>query len=110
MMTSNIFNDIPEYAPTELFKTLIKHPSCRIERIVSYGQSSPEGFWYDQTWDEWVLLLQGAATLDLDGDVVALRPGDHKFIPAGVRHRVQQTALNQPTIWLAVHMDGATAP
>lgn len=110
MTTTNIFSDIPENAAAEVITTLIDRPPCRIERIVSYGQSSPEGFWYNQAWDEWVLLLQGAATLDLDGDVVALRPGDHKLIPAGVRHRVLQTALDQPTIWLAVHMGEATAP
>ena len=88
--------------------TLLERPGCRIERIISYGQTSPEGFWYDQAWDEWVLLVQGAAEIDLGDRKVALTPGDHLFIPAGQKHRVTLTAPDQPTIWLAVHLNTAT--
>ena len=77
----------------------------RIERIVSYGQSSPEGFWYDQAWDEWVLLIQGSAELDLGEQCISLKPGDHLLIPAGQKHRVSKTDPDQPTIWLAAHFD-----
>ena len=105
---SNLFSDIPDNSREELFTTLLKHPGCRIERIISYGQASPDGFWYDQTWDEWVLLIQGAAELDLGDRKVALTPGDHLLIPAGQKHRVTMTAPDQPTIWLAVHLNTAT--
>lgn len=88
--------------------TLLERPGCRIERIISYGQTSPEGFWYDQAWDEWVLLVQGAAEIDLGDRKVALTPGDHLFIPAGQKHRVTLTVPDQPTIWLAVHLNTAT--
>ncbi len=75
----------------------------RIERIVSYGQCSPEGFWYDQDENEWVLLLDGSATLSFEeGDPVDLKPGDHLNIPAGTRHRVEKTEQNGRTVWLAV--------
>lgn len=56
-------------------------------------------------WDEWVLLIQGAAQLDLGDRLVNLAPGDHLLIPAGQKHRVTQTAPDQPTVWQAVHID-----
>jgi len=53
-----------------------------------------------------VLLVQGAARLWLDGcGERALAPGDHLLIPAGCRHRVTWTSLDEPTVWLAVHFD-----
>ncbi len=105
---TNLFADIPEQSNQELCTTLVEHPHCRIERIVSYGQASPEGFWYDQSWDEWVLLLKGSAELDLNGLIATLTPGDHLLIPAGLRHRVCKTDSDQPTIWLAIHIDTTT--
>ena len=103
--TSNLFVDLPEHAEEEVFTTLLANPHCRIERIVSYGQGSPEGFWYNQPQDEWVLLLQGSADLNLDGRIVRLKPGDHLLIPAGLRHRVSNTDSDQPTVWLAIHLE-----
>ena len=108
--TSNLFADLPEHADEELFTTLLANPHCRIERIVSYGQASPEGFWYNQKEDEWVLLLQGSAELDLNGLMVNLTPGDHLLIPAGLRHRISKTASDQPTVWLAIHLETLTKP
>lgn len=102
---NNLFAGLPEHADEELFSTLLANPHCRIERIVSYGQASPEGFWYDQDWDEWVLLLQGSAELDLDGRILELKPGDHLMIPAGFRHRVNKTDSDQPTVWVAVYLE-----
>ncbi len=101
----SLLADIPEQSCTELFSTLLHHKHCRIERIVSFGQASPEGFWYDQAWDEWVLLVQGSAELDLGGQTLALSPGDHVFIQAGQRHRVLRTSSTPPAIWLAVHLE-----
>ena len=101
---ANLFAGFPEHADYELFTTLLEHPRCRIERIVSYGQASPEGFWYDQDWDEWVLLVRGSAELDLSGEIYTLQPGDHLLIKAGVRHRVKSTSTIETTVWLAVHL------
>ena len=99
----NLFDNIPENAPEELITELLKAEGVRIKRIVSFGQSSPEGFWYDQTESEWVLLLEGSATLEFEkGDAVDLKPGDHLNIPAGQRHRVEKTDQNDRTVWLAV--------
>ena len=77
----------------------------RIERIVSNGQASPTGFWYDQPDDEFVVLLTGTARLRFeDGDVTLdMTPGDWVEIAAHVRHRVESTQADPPTVWLAVH-------
>ena len=105
---ANLFADLPEHADAELFTTLLKNPHCRIERILSYGQSSPEGFLYHQNWDEWVLLLQGRAELDIEGQMVSLAPGDHVLIKTGQKHRVTHTDQNQPTVWLAINFSQPT--
>ncbi len=76
-----------------------------MERIVSLGQQTPPGEWYDQSDDEWVLLLSGAARLLIEGEsqASALQPGDCLLLPAHVRHRVEWTDPAQPTVWLAFH-------
>ena len=74
----------------------------RSERIVSHGQASPKDFWYDQAEHEWVVLLRGAAKLEVSGTIVNLGPGDAVDLPAGCRHRVEWTTSEEPTIWLAV--------
>nr|WP_245291268.1 cupin domain-containing protein [Methylobacterium aquaticum] len=92
--------------PDETVGILAQGPQTRIERIVSTGQASPPGFWYDQPWDEWVVLLSGGAGLHLHGETEPRRlaPGDHLLIPARLRHRVAWTSPDVPTIWLAVHL------
>ncbi len=89
--------------PEELVQVLAGRPGMRVERIVSHGQASPPGFWYDQAEDEWVALLAGAARLEFaDGRVQELAPGDHLLLPAGLRHRVAWTDPQAQTVWLAV--------
>lgn len=105
-MKSNLFTDIPETLPNEFFEEIFIHSNVRIERIVSRGHRSPEGFWYDQDGDEWILLVQGRAGLEFEGEpaVIELIAGDHLLIQAHKRHRVVWTAENEDTIWLAVHL------
>jgi cupin 2 domain-containing protein len=101
----NLFEGIPSELPNELTELLWEAESLRIERIVSHGQSSPPGFWYDSDQDEWVLLLSGAARLRMEAcDVpVAMRAGDYLLLQAHTRHRVEWTAPHQKTVWLAIH-------
>jgi cupin 2 domain-containing protein len=102
-MKMNILQNIPENAPEELVTELLKAVNVRIERIVSFGQVSPAGFWYDQEENEWVLLLEGSATLTFEGSgAVDLKTGDFLTIPAGQRHRVEKTDPDCRTVWLAV--------
>ena len=101
---TNLFADIPAEMPEELVQLLMSEPGVRIERIVSLGHASPEGFWYDQQGGEWVLLLKGAARLRFEGqEPIELGPGMFANIPAHRRHRVEWTDPGEPTIWLAVH-------
>jgi cupin 2 domain-containing protein len=103
--SGNLFADIPARLDREQITTLISAPDLRIERIVSRGQSSPPGFWYDQAQSEWIIVLAGSAMVTFDGDSAAIRmgPGDHVHIPAHRRHRVEWTDPAQATVWLAVH-------
>lgn len=101
----NIFEDAPMPAAAETVTDLLRLPGLRIERIVSTGQASPPGFWYDQGWDEWVILLSGGAGLAIEGEAESnLAPGDYVFLPAHKRHRVTWTRPDEPTVWLAVHV------
>jgi cupin 2 domain-containing protein len=101
----NLFAGISGEIPEEIIEVLLQTPGCRLERIVSAGQASPPGQWYDQESHEWVVLLSGAAGLLLAGEaeVRELRPGDYLLIPAHCRHRVEWTAPEQKTVWLALH-------
>ena len=99
---SNLFSNIPSNLPAELIETLIQSDGVRVERIVSHGHASPEGFWYDQYEHEWVVVLQGAARLQLEDKTIELGPGDYINLPAHTKHRVEWTTLDQPTIWLAI--------
>ncbi len=102
---NNLLAGIPQALTEEFFQDLLTTPHFRLERIVSRGQASPPGFWYDQPTHEWVALLSGGAALrfaDRD-DLVFLKPGDHLVIPAGSRHRVEWTDPEEKTAWLALH-------
>lgn len=108
-MKKNLFDKLPEKLPQELFETIAKGKSFRIERIVSAGHSSPDDFWYDQDQNEWVLLINGSATLEIESpqasERIDLLPGDYLLLPAHQRHRVVCTDDKQKTVWLAIHFE-----
>ncbi len=103
--TGNFFANVATDLHDEEITKLAQLPGALIERIVSTGQASPPGFWYDQAWTEWIVLLSGSAGLLIEGEDVprVLRPGDYVEIQPRVRHRVEWTDAGQPTLWLAVH-------
>ena len=106
-MQGNLFNNAPRQADgSEFVQTLLAQPGARIERIVSTGQSSPVGFWYDQAQVEWVAMLQGEALLRFDDEHEPRRlvAGDWLTIAAHRRHRVDWTTPGTPTVWLAVYL------
>jgi cupin 2 domain-containing protein len=89
----------------ELVESLFRG-NIRIERIISNGQTTPEGEWYDQDKDEFVALLQGEARIQFKtASEFNLVKGDSLFIPAHVFHRVTYTSGNPCCIWLAIHGD-----
>ena len=107
----NLFADVSDVSAAnigeEAFSEILARPGLKIERIISQGQISPPGFWYDQAWNEWVIVLKGSATLQFEQepDARSLGVGDYVFIPARKRHRVAWTEPQLPTVWLAVHFE-----
>jgi cupin 2 domain-containing protein len=101
----NLLAALPRKLDAEQTTALVDSESVRIKRVVSTGQASPPGFWYDQDRSEWVLLVAGSAGLLFEGEAAprVLRPGDYLLIPAHRRHRVAWTDAEHPTVWLAVH-------
>jgi cupin 2 domain-containing protein len=108
MKCQNLFGPVLEAGEREVFEPLIQSVHFKLERIVSRGQATPPGVWYDQPRDEWVALLKGSAGLLFEGETEALvmGPGECLLIPCHRRHRVEWTDPNGETIWLALHYDG----
>ena len=102
---SNLFRDLPASLAAELVDVLVDAPGVTLERIVSLGHATPEGEWYDQETNEWVIVLRGRAALRFEDDSAprVLEPGDHVLIAAHRRHRVEWTEPAAPTVWLALH-------
>lgn len=104
----NIFAGVRPPEGTEEFDTLLSATfgpggRLRLERIVSHGVCGGE--WYDQAWDEWVMVARGTATLEwADGSTVELHAGDHLRIEPHRVHRVVQTS--EDCVWIALHWDG----
>ncbi|CAA9892831.1 conserved hypothetical protein [Candidatus Methylobacter favarea] len=106
----NIYSRIPEDLPGEMVECLLKRDHISIERIISKGHITTPGQWYDQAWDEWVMVLQGRATLQYENDKhsITLTAGDYWLIPAHARHRVAWTQPDIATLWLVIHLNKPT--
>ena len=92
----------PSHTPTtgERFAPVVDIGATRIEQILS--SATPEPTTYMQEHEEWVVVLAGSATLDVDGERCDLAAGDWVVLPSGTPHRVLTTAAG--TNWLAVHV------
>lgn len=103
--SGNLLSKLPPPSTEEVFEPLLEARGIRLERIISTGQATPVGEWLVQDWDEWVVLLAGEAKLVIEGEsaVREIKPDDWIIIPAGVRHRVESTSEDLPTVWLALH-------
>jgi cupin 2 domain-containing protein len=105
-LKGNLFEDIR--FPTgnaELFE-IIRNDKVRIERIISTGQTTPEGEWYDQDEDEFVVLMQGQARIKYqEGNELLLTAGDYVMIPSHTRHRVSYTSEEPCCVWMAIYGD-----
>jgi len=100
----NIYELSQEVFQLEKFEQIVFGNNIQIERIISTGQTTPSGQWYDQELDEWVILLQGEAELSYADDTkIKLKAGDYLLILAHTKHRVEYTSIEPPCIWLAVH-------
>ena len=94
--------DDPTQAPDtgERFETLASVRGVVVEHILSSASDVPVRYVQDQ--DEWVVVLTGAAVVDVDGALHQLGAGDWLLLPAQVPHTVVRTAA--ATTWLAVHI------
>ena len=99
---NNIFSNIKIDKDKESFLDILKHDSVRIERIVSNGQVSDEGFWYEQDENEFIILLEGSMVLEFEDKEILLNTGDYYNIKTKVKHRVKYTSVSETTICLAV--------
>lgn len=109
---ANLFDVLPENPSGEAFTALLETGAFKLVRIVSTGQATPEGEWYDQPESEWVVVLRGRAGLAFEDepDETVLEVGDFINIAPHRRHRVTWTDPDEPTIWLALHyLDKADA-
>lgn len=106
-MNQNSFEflkNIPSKSSKEMFELVLKNKDIKIERIISYGQTSDKDFWYDQDEDEFVLVLEGNAKIRYDnGEIFELEKGSSLYIKAHTKHQVIYTA--NPTVWLAVFIN-----
>eukprot|EP00768_Dysnectes_brevis_P008626 gnl/Dysnectes_brevis/793_a874_2229.p1 GENE.gnl/Dysnectes_brevis/793_a874_2229~~gnl/Dysnectes_brevis/793_a874_2229.p1 ORF type:complete len:115 (-),score=32.16 gnl/Dysnectes_brevis/793_a874_2229:569-913(-) len=110
-MPDNIFEGVPQTSKEEIFTSLLTREDItrfEVERILSFGQSSPPDFWYDQEQGEFVVVLQGHATLQIKDDAglistAELSAGSFLDLPPHRPHRVQHTSSEPPCVWLAVH-------
>jgi quercetin dioxygenase-like cupin family protein len=102
--TGRLTDQVP--AAGEDFHELTSLPGARVEHIVS--SATPDPAVQVQDRDEWVLVLSGAARLEVAGQQVALAARDWLLLPAGTAHRV--LATEPGTQWLAVHGAAAATP
>lgn len=95
----NIYDTITPQSG-ETFTTLLAHKNIKINRIVS--SDTLEDKVYIQEEDEWLVLLEGEATLIVEDQEKTLTKGDTLFIPSETPHRILST--KKGTLWLTVHI------
>lgn len=100
----NFLQNLPLNHESETFETVFQSSHTHVERIISYGQTTPQDQPYIQANDEWVMVIAGKAILKIEHiGSITLEPNDSVLIPKNHRHWVTYTA--SPTVWLAVHCD-----
>ena len=101
----NLYDNATAPEQGERFEPLLQHKNLFIERIVSSALTNPTEFVQEQ--DEWVLLVQGTAVLDIGGAAKSLKAGDYVFLPARTPHTVKEVSAG--ALWLAVHLQPGSA-
>jgi cupin 2 domain-containing protein len=100
MQIGNLHRDASSPSEGERFDTLLSHKGLVIERILSSAHIVASEYLQEQ--DEWVVLLQGEAKLDVAGTSLALASGDYVFLPSGTPHTL--VSVSDGALWLAVHL------
>jgi cupin 2 domain-containing protein len=105
IIKGNLFSDSPIDADLpESFEILVQTPQLLVERIITNPGFSAPGQWFDQDKDEWVILLQGNAELEMkDEEIIRLNAGDYLLIPSHKIHRIKSVSKQPSCIWLGIH-------
>ena len=85
---------------SEEFYTHFDSKNVQIKTIVSNTLSTPQTF--VQECDEWVVVLQGCAKIEMSGEIYKLKKGDTLYIPANTQHTLFKT--KKVVVWLAVYI------
>ena len=101
--SGNLYASIPDNLDSEVFELILNSENIKIERIVSKGHKSPESGWYDQSHNEWVVLIKGQALLIFEDRQLSMATGSYINIPAHTKHKVSCTCTDKEAIWLAIH-------
>ena len=86
--------------PEGSINALVQVGEVVIEQILSGVLDEPID--YNQDHDEWVVLLEGSAELEVNGERLLLEQGDWVLLPRRTPHRLIRNT--QGTNWLAVHV------
>lgn len=89
----------------ERMEELLGLHGVTIEQILSGTLATPVD--YDQDHDEWVVVLRGAAELEVNGERLSLETGDWVLLKRRTPHRLVRTTRG--TSWLAVHLPGSSS-
>jgi len=96
----NLFEYALPKEDCEHFSRLLKHKNVEIKTVVSNTLSTPQTF--QQECDEWVVVLQGCAKIEMDGELHKLKKGDSIFIAANKKHTLLKT--KKVVLWLAIYI------
>ncbi len=103
---TNLFKDLPKKLELEEehHKDIENNAAFRLRRIVSKGHCTPKGEWHDQPYNEWVIMLKGAARLEFENQeqLIAVYPGDYIHLDAHQKHRIDWTDPDCETVWLVL--------
>ncbi|MDR2342292.1 MAG: cupin domain-containing protein [Campylobacteraceae bacterium] len=88
----------------EVFEILHKQKNIEITHIIS--SSKLPDILYCQDKDEFIIVLEGGAVLEVEGEEICLKKGEYFFIKAFTKHRILK--CENGTHWLAVYMKTKT--
>ena len=96
----NILKDIKPPKNGENFTTLLNHKNVKIVRIISSNKLDIVEYIQDE--DEWILILEGSATIIMNNQKYNLIQGEILFISSKTKHTIKN--VENGTIWLAIHI------
>jgi cupin 2 domain-containing protein len=95
---NNLYDVLKPKKNHEIFSTLFENHTQKIEAIRSWLKTPGE--LYCQHEDEWVVLVEGEAELEIGKTRYQLHRGDYCFIPKQTPHKVLWTSEN--ALWIGV--------